>query len=322
MRGTISNNSALHSGGGIYSTGTLRIEQAYIQNNRTTERATDNGGGGVFGTQVTLRTTVLRDNSSASQGGGLYVNAPSTLTVNGTSITGNYAQLDGGGVFYRGPMLSLSNATLSGNEAQLDVSQQQFGRGGGLHLAGVGQWAITEATVISNHGFGGGLSVVDSGPGWMQNTIMANNFAVNCTFGPAALIPGGTGNLIDDRSCQLSDAANLIDVEPWLGPLSYDKSVTGYHLPLPGSLALDALGAIPGTGCLSPVDQRGWDRPIDANNDGVARCDIGAVERQGFDPSATPTPARPTPIATPKPGSTLTSTPNPPIPPVPTFVTE
>jgi hypothetical protein len=64
---------------------------------------------------------------------------------------------------------------------------------------------------------------------------------------------------------------------PMLGPLANNGGPTWTHALLPGSPAIDA-GS--GVHCQA-FDQRGYDRPVDGNGDGVAGCDIGAFE---FDP--------------------------------------
>jgi hypothetical protein len=63
-------------------------------------------------------------------------------------------------------------------------------------------------------------------------------------------------------------------VDPQLGPLGDNGGPTQTHMPLAGSPAIDTATS---GGCPA-ADQRGIGRPADGNGDGVAACDVGAVE--------------------------------------------
>jgi len=91
---------------------------------------------------------------------------------------------------------------------------------------------------------------------------------------------------------------NLIGSDPLLGPLQNNGGPTQTHLPRPAvvscssvslrcvitqaaSPVIDAGNPAPvgsGGAACPATDQRGFLRPTDGNGDGVARCDIGAVE--------------------------------------------
>src|SRR4029077_5702265 len=69
-----------------------------------------------------------------------------------------------------------------------------------------------------------------------------------------------------------------------LGPLKFNGGPTQTHALLPGSPAIDAGdpgGCRDSAGAPLQTDQRGFARNVDGNNDGTARCDIGAVEYAG-----------------------------------------
>jgi hypothetical protein len=72
-------------------------------------------------------------------------------------------------------------------------------------------------------------------------------------------------------------------MDPALGPLLAHNNAPRTHALLPGSPAIDAgnfeacTGPAPGPSILQ-FDQRGAPRHADGNQDGFARCDIGAYE--------------------------------------------
>ncbi len=74
---------------------------------------------------------------------------------------------------------------------------------------------------------------------------------------------------------QLSSNGNITQVDPLLGPLSFNGGLTPTLSPLAGSPLVDAGD---NTNCLS-TDQRGLLRPVDKLGSG-AICDIGALEVQ------------------------------------------
>jgi CSLREA domain-containing protein len=83
-------------------------------------------------------------------------------------------------------------------------------------------------------------------------------------------------NLSQDAGCGMSGGSNLIGVSALLGPLQWPPGATPFHAPLPGSPLIDG-GAPDGSDC-PQTDQLGNPRPQDGNGDGIARCNIGAIE--------------------------------------------
>jgi hypothetical protein len=180
---TISGNTASNNGGGLFallvtsSVGKkLTIERSVISNNTSRRH-----GGGVYihsyGTPVDIVDTTISGNTAfgaSPKGGGLYARLdeagyipneiPSALTINRSTISGNSAQVSGGGFFtyLRGEpnKVRLLNSTLSGNRA---LNSQ----GGGAYVCSKfgGQFEAINSTISGNdamgaiNGKGGGLYI-------------------------------------------------------------------------------------------------------------------------------------------------------------------
>jgi len=284
-------------------------------------------GGGILieGSTLSVMNCTVSDNSTQATGGGICVGNNATLTIENSTLSGNYAGDYGGGIANSGTvainnstlrenygeftagailndaslcgcaMLTLNNSTLSGNGTQL--------HGGGL-WNGAGA-VISSSTFSGNYGQNGGAIVNRLGTLEIKNTVLNRG-----DLGPNILNDSGTVtshgyNLSDDNGGGvLTGVGDQINTEPLLGPLQDNGGATFTHALLPGSPAIDT-----GDPKFTPppfFDQRGpgFDRVVNG------RIDKGSFEVQG--PTVTPTPtttatATATPSATPT--STATSTP-------------
>jgi len=280
-------------GGGIRSRGRLHLVDVVVRDNYSRGAG---AGGGIFNNDgfVELHGSELRDNKVesdlAASGGGLQSQgASAAVFLRGSSVTGNYSGLEGGGVAILEGSLDVRDSTIADNKARRS--------GGGLHLNDVVRARLRNVTITGNQasygnsiGAGGGIHRgAGSGSLRLANTIVAENL--------------GEGNVTDDCNGTITshgfnlfgsgDGCNGIDlardqagtaqskVDPKLEALG---GAPRSRTPQPGSPAIgagnpDALNDERIERC-THVDQRGVERPKGPLVDGRARCDVGAVERE------------------------------------------
>ncbi len=204
----------------------------------------------------------------------------------------------GGGVCVVDNTTIISNCTISGNEARgAATAGSSTGRGGGIMVIG-GAWyepatidtmvIVEDSTICDNtaENYGGGISVyrfAGTKPVELKlrNTIVAENFEAggvvlgNCVQdGSDVMITSADFNLTDDSTCNLMAANDLVVADAMLAPLALCGGPTCVHRPKAGSPAVDS-----GDDVTCPTyDQRHNLRRWDGDNDGLRRCDRGAVE--------------------------------------------
>ena len=292
---TVSGNSTAQSfshGGGIYTAaGTISLNQSTVSDNSTAGPGSDGGGIHTRGSNLSIINSTVSGNSTSednADGGGIYTRAAIVIdssTLSGNHTSGNSA--DGGGIFSTAAV-TLVNSTVSSNYVSSLPSN-----GGGI--AATDDLTILQSTVTNNNvpfhfsSQGGGVWH-DSSSGTIQvvNSIIAGNFGRG---GSADIAQGGSG-LDIDRS--LVGVANGLDgptvvgfnqsgnatdpLDPELGPLTNNGGSTKTHSLLAGSPAIDAGSNALAVGQSLTLDQRGFNRIFDAEADGSATVDIGAVE--------------------------------------------
>jgi hypothetical protein len=157
---TIANGASATGGGAIRNEGDLTLVDAELTANTSTYAGSDNGGGAISNTRhLTLRNTIVHDNASAQNGGGIFVQAGSVTLDDGSSIEMNTAQ-QGSGIY------ATTNSVVTLKPGSQVFQNHASVQGGGIltrnsTLTLEGGSSVEENTT-DDLGFGGGLWVQDS----------------------------------------------------------------------------------------------------------------------------------------------------------------
>jgi hypothetical protein len=258
-------------GGAVENQGTLALNNCTISSSSAVVF-----GGAVYNFDdgsCTLTACTMVNNSSGSDGGGVFSNG--MTTIQGCTIAKNSGGSGGGGIYNGAGTLAIDNTTISGNTA---------GNGGGVYDQ-VGRMTVTNCTITGNRAPSGGGFRAHSGD-HLINTIIAGNLdssgnpsdVANATIsGTNSLIgdAGSSGGIVDGVNGNIVGVggSGTRDITTILNPMltSYGGP-TQTHPLVCGSPALDA-GSNSGAGSLM-TDQRGAPRVAGGT------VDIGAVEMQ------------------------------------------
>ncbi|HEY0606999.1 MAG TPA: choice-of-anchor Q domain-containing protein [Herpetosiphonaceae bacterium] len=294
-------------GGGIANDGgTVTATATHITANEASGAREGTGSGGGIANlsgAMQLITSMVDQNyvyggygARGGEGGGIF--NLDQLTLERSTIAHNragagYSMGTGGGIYNEGT-LTIANSTISHNESDGN-GEIAPGIGGGIGggIATSGTLHLNNTTIHANKadnypgeppGQGAGL-FVEGGTATIRNSIIAGNLNGDPQRPECAgtLLSEGYNLIQSTIDCTITGdlTGNLPGVDPQLGPLQDNGGPTPTHAPFRGSPAVDAgNAAAPGSGenACAPSDQRGVERPQDGSGDGVARCDIGAVE--------------------------------------------
>ena len=111
---------------------------------------------------VAISGVTIRDGNSGSDSGG--IQNFGTLTLTNSTVSGNTANDNGGGIFSAGGTLTITNSTVSGNS----------GEGGGIHNGG-GTLTITNSTVSDNIAGDKGGGIRNDGTLTITNSTVSDN---------------------------------------------------------------------------------------------------------------------------------------------------
>jgi hypothetical protein len=256
----------------------------------------------VNGSAVTLRQLEIHGHSATTSGGAIEASG-STILIEDSDLHGNHSDGQGAAIRSHASFLEIRRSSIRAHtDGGLGAEQEA------LHASGDGSTLVRNSTFSGNAGTAlrildgdlelGNVSLVGNSRRGVEferltgrnllirNTVLAANGLGACSLtgaGNAGLATDGF-NLTQGTGCDLhAGTSNLVSTEAGLAELSVTPTEFSAHHPLlPGSALRDAGHPdISALGCTAS-DQRGTQRPIDGNGDGVARCDIGAIEAAPF----------------------------------------
>lgn len=215
--GTVSENTAQSSGGGLVVFGPATVDGVTFSSN-----VADSDGGAIFagGGLLTVSNATLDGNTSSADGGGLFQLNNAETVISNSTIINNQASDNGGGLSTDGITtlvdvviqnntvtstgggivtrndgdLSMTGGSLTGNTADRGGGLMHYGsadlnqvsisnntatlRGGGIY--GVGTWQLRRSTVADNTAVTNGAAVfaLGSGTASLEGSTISNNTSV------------------------------------------------------------------------------------------------------------------------------------------------
>lgn len=284
---------AAPKGGAIEMSGNNAIEETVLIahgtlafNNAIASHAFSEGGAiRQSGDILAIRNTAISDNN-ADDGGALFQESGSA-EVRLSTFSANHARHNGGAIALdtglAGRTVELINVTVSGNSADLN--------GGGAYLKGSPSSPGTATlklanSIVTNNTNGGihlaeGISdpILDAG----NSIVGAQASGADCTVSGAVVLTSSGGNLESGAGCgftHTSDQQSVADLG--LAALGANGGETLTHALLAGSPAIDGGRQRICNREASKKDQNGDARFYDGNGDREFACDSGPVEYQGL----------------------------------------
>ena len=289
------NGRVFGHGGAVHAIADLDLLRTRIYDSQASS-----GGGAVSLAAPAIAFATFVDshfsgNQAGTVGGALRL-SNALASADGSTFDANHAQR-GGAVHLVGTSLLLaSNSTLSGNTADLEGGGIWAGDGTGVGLRSATIADNVAAPGDDDAGFGGGLYLEGSATATARGSVFVGNRAqVRDSGGPFGYPHSAVcwGVLDSDgyNSFQTSGTDLLCSITPTtgdhagtfasLGPLQDNGGPTPTRALASNGNEVDLGEPACTTNGGDPllVDQRGQLRPADGDGDGVARCDKGAYER-------------------------------------------
>jgi hypothetical protein len=284
----VNGNSGSDDGGGIYFfssvTSVLNVSNVAFTGDMSGSGQLggaifDESNGGADALNV-INSTISADTSDGDGGGIAFLtNGMGTATIDHTAISGDTTSGSfGGGLYFDGATLAITDSTLSGNSA--------LQGGGGLYInqPGFVTATLTNDTIAGNTltGVGTGAGIAGASSVTASNTIASGNTGATSASTNDCDVPVHSFDHSLEQTS--SDCGFSLNGDPMLQPLAANGGPTQTMAPGASSAAIDAGDSAQ---CLA-TDQRGYLRP----NDPSTACDIGAYEF-GAVPPAPPTASTP-----------------------------
>ena len=179
-----------YCGGGIFCVGS----SPSVSNCTISRNGADHGGGifGDRGSSPMITSCTIAENQAVYGGGGIGLFFESSVEVWGSKLSDNSGGYFGGGIYFSGDMVKITNCTISGNQAD---------SGGGVYCNNHIRSVITHCTIVENtatgtYGAGGGvyydwysgyLSIINSIL-WDNSALYSGAYTEKDLFGPATVL--------------------------------------------------------------------------------------------------------------------------------------
>jgi hypothetical protein len=256
---TIQNNEGVDGGGALFNGG----GEVELSNSTLRDNTTEGDGAALFneGGEIILENCTISGNDATDgEGGGIFNEAESVVTLINSTVSANHAAFGGAGISNDGS-LTLINSTITANETE--------GAGGGIRTRLAASMTIAQSIIAGNRATEGNEvhNRVGTEPGIGVITVDAYNL-----FGDSSQsnLAAFANDLFKPGASDLtatSDGNQPTALDAILDPtLQNNGGATETHALVPGSPALNGAPTGPET------DQRGLQRPQGAD------FDIGAVE--------------------------------------------
>ncbi len=196
MGGSAMGNVALNEGGALWNSGagTLTVDGATLDGNTASGPDADQGGGAIYNDGGTLSVTDatlinnVADGASGS-GGGILAAPGSLVYVMGGEISGNSSVRAGGAIEVVGTDEMMTKVLLSGNTFDNNSTGAVPGNGGVLHITGVVDVTVIDASASNNNAAAEGGALWVSGAGTL--TVIGGTYDGNVASGDDADMGGG-----------------------------------------------------------------------------------------------------------------------------------
>ncbi|MCG8649995.1 MAG: hypothetical protein MI861_09180, partial [Pirellulales bacterium] len=181
------------SGGGIQALGNVSINQSTLRDNvATLDGGAIDYAAGTAGKTLNVTNSTIIGNSAAFNGGGvLLADISTSATFNNVDFTNNEGSDSGGGIFSDGAAITVIDSNFTGNRATLPDSG-----GGGLYIfgdVGTPSFTVTNTNFQNNQAVdgAGGLEVVNA-----AGTISAGTYDANRVTGNGSTFDQGGGGIV------------------------------------------------------------------------------------------------------------------------------